>query len=273
MRYVAVGHVCVDELFEQPERLGGTVFFSAAQAAAMGCEVTVATSCTSEVAARARRLLPDGTDLQVTPTNLDTRFEFAERAELGPQRLLSIASTVNGFASERMPDVLHLAPIFNEIDGDLLRTARDRAHFVGATPQGLLRGTNADGALRFVADHWPDVDDFADAIVLNDEEYLHLAGIGLLDRFSGWVFRTLGAEGAALLRRGVEVGRRPLGPWNVEVPPPRTIGAGDVFAAAAFVSLARGDDPTAALGVAVRSSAAYVRRTSDRPVFTDGTPG
>lgn len=273
MQYVAVGHVCVDELFEKPERLGGTVFFSSSQAAAMRCAVTVATSCTTEVAARVRRLLPSGTALQVTPTDLDTRFEFTERAELGPQRLLSLASPVEAFTSEELPDVLHLAPIFNEIGEDLLRTARDRAHFVGATPQGLLRGTNADGALRFVADNWPQVDDFADAIVLNDEEYLHLAGIGLLDRFSGWVFRTLGSDGAALLRGGVEVERQSLGPWDHEVPPQRTIGAGDVFAAAAFVSLARGDDPTAALGVAVRSSASYVRRPSDRPAFTDGTPG
>lgn len=270
--YIAVGHVCVDVLHDRPSRLGGTVFFSSGQAAAMGCDVTVATSCTVDVAAAARAQLPPGAALQVVPTEEDTRFEFGPDAELGPQRLLSLAPRIEGFVTDELPDILHLAPIFDEIGGDLLRSARDRARFVGATPQGLLRGTDEDGALVFVADNWPDVDDFADAIVLNDDEYAHLAGIGLLDRFGGWVFRTLGPGGAALYRAGVEVARFPLDDGDDDVAPQRTIGAGDVFAAAAFVALARGDEPGDALATAVRSATGWVRRATDEPAFVDGSP-
>lgn len=265
--YVAIGHVCVDELTGAPSRLGGTVFFSSAQAAAMGCRVTVVTSCTVDVAAAARAELPPGTTLEVHPADHDTRFGFGVDAEAGPQRLISVAPPIDTFAADELPDILHLAPVFNEITPALIASARERARFVGATPQGLLRGTDADGGLVFLADNWPDLPDFADAIVLNDDEYRHLHGIGLLDRFAGWVFRTLGRDGAALLRGGDEVARHELGPDRPEVAPQRTIGAGDVFAAAAFVAMARGDEPADALATAVRAATGYVRRPTDQPLF------
>ena len=263
--------MCVDELVDQPPRLGGTVFFSSAQAAAMGCAVTVVTSCTLEVAADARAALPDGTALQVHPTDHDTRFGFGVDAAEGPQRLLSVAPQIDSFVADELPDILHLAPVFNEITPRLVATARECARFVGATPQGLLRGTDESGGLVFLADNWPAQSDFADAIVLNDDEYEHLHGIGLLDRFDGLVFRTLGPAGAALLRRGEEIARHELDPDEQPVLPQRTIGAGDVFAAAAFVALARGDAPGDALRIAVDSATGYVRRAADAPTFVDGT--
>lgn len=269
--YVAIGHVCVDELVGQPPRLGGTVFFASAQAAAMGCTVTVVTSCTVDTATSARATLPPGSALQVHEADQDTRFGFGVDAEEGPQRLASVAPSIDSFVADQLPDILHLAPVFNELTPALIATAREQARFVGATPQGLLRGTDADGALEFRADNWPDLPDFADAIVLNDDEYAHLHGIGLLRGFEGWVFRTLGPTGAALIRNGVEVARHELDPDAPSVPPQRTIGAGDVFAAAAFVALARGDAPGDALRVAVESATAYVRRPSDVPEFVDGT--
>ena len=265
--YVAIGHVCVDELVDAPPRLGGTVFFSSAQAATMGCRVTVVTSCTPDVATDAAAALPAGTALQVHDTGRDTRFGFGPDAADGPQRLLSVAAPIDSFATEGRPDILHLAPVFNELTPNLVATARERARFVGATPQGLLRGTDADGGLVFLADNWPERRDFADAIVLNDEEYAHLHGIGLLDRFDGLVFRTLGPAGAALVHHGDEIARHELDPDQRPVPPRRTIGAGDVFAAAAFVSLARGDSPAAALRIAVASATGYVRRPTDAPTF------
>ena len=262
LTYVAVGHLCVDELHDAPERLGGTVYFSAAQAAAMGCEVSIVTSCTADTAARARRSLPDGVALEVLGSGEDTRFRFGPDADVGPLGLVSTAQMLDVVPDDLLPDVLHLAPVFNELSPALIATARDHARFVGATPQGLLRGTTPQGALRFVADHWPAVADFADAIVLNDAEHDHLGGIGLLDDFPGLVFRTCGPEGAALFHGGVEVARVELED-SPPVPPQRTIGAGDVFAAAAFVALARGDLPEAALDVAVRSATAYVQRPTD----------
>lgn len=270
--YVAVGHVCVDELLDEPSRLGGTVFFSSAQAAAMGCSVTVVTSCTLDVAAEARAALPAGTALQVHPTDHNTRFGFGADASDGPQQLLSVAPPIDSFVADELPDILHLAPVFNELTPHLVASARERARFVGATPQGLLRGTDDDGGLVFLADNWPAQADFADAIVLNDDEYEHLHGIGLLGRFDGLVFRTLGPAGAAVLRHDEEIARHELDPDEQSVPPQRTIGAGDVFAAAAFVALARGDAPDAALRIAVDSATGYVRRRSDEPTFVDGTP-
>ncbi|MFN8052116.1 MAG: PfkB family carbohydrate kinase [Acidimicrobiales bacterium] len=266
--YLAVGHVCVDELVGREDRLGGTVFFSAGQAAAMGCDVSVLTSCTPATAERARRQLGAAVALDVVDAPDDTRFEFGEDAERGPQRLGSTATRLDDLGRHAGVDVLHLAPVFNELGPALIDSARGRAGFVGATPQGLLRGTSATGALTFVAANWP-AGDFADAIVLNDEEYTDLRRIGLLDGFGGLVFRTLGPDGAAVLRHDVELARHRPAPAEDDARPQRTIGAGDVFAAAAFVAMASGDDVEVALGVAVEAATAYVRRSSDAPSFVD----
>lgn len=288
LRYQVLGHVCVDELPGRPDRLGGTVFFSAGQAAAMGCDVTVVTTCTPGTAARARAELAPTIALDARQADTDTRFVFGVDAESGPQRLASRAPVLDTLGGPA--DVVHLAPVFAELSPGLIAAARDAA-FVGATPQGLLRGVDADGRLTFEADRWPTDPAFADAIVVNEDEHRDLAAVGLLDRFDGWVFRTLGPRGATVERAGVEVARHepsstgnataggaPGAPGSttvdgvgvVDVAPQRTIGAGDVFAAAAFVAMASGATAPDALALAVNAATAYVRRPTDEPTFVAG---
>lgn len=267
--YVAVGHLCVDELATGEERLGGTVFFSAGQATAMGCRVTVVTACTAETAARARRQLPAAVELVVADAAVDTRFGFGADAALGPQRLVSRAPVIERLPDLGPVDVLHLAPVFAELGDALLGgVPKDAARLVGATPQGLLRTATGDGALGVDPAHWPTAR-FADAVVLSHDEFDHVTGAGLLDADAGLVFRTLGPDGAELHVDGhVAAECAPVG-WT-DVDAQRTIGAGDVFATAAFVALASGAAAADALGVAVASATAYVRRPEPRVRFVDG---
>lgn len=282
LHYVAVGHLCVDELATGEERLGGTVFFSAGQAAAMGCRVTVVTSCTSATADRARRELPDAVELVVDEAAVDTRFGFADDAALGPQRLVSRAPTIDRLPDVGPIDVLHLAPVFAELGGALLGDAllgdallgdagASAARLVGATPQGLLRTTTDAGTLGVDPAHWP-TGRFAEWLVLSHDEFDHASDAGLLaasGRDGGGVFRTLGPDGAELWTDGgVVAACAPVD--TAGVVPQRTIGAGDVFAAAAFVPLASGASATDALVAAVASATAYVRRPTTSPTFVDG---
>lgn len=233
----------------------------------MGAEVTVVTSCTDSTAARARVALGDGVRIVVDEAPVDTRFGFDRDASSGPQRLSSRASRIDRLPHGIDADVLHLAPVFAEL-GPALLGGDGPARWTVATPQGLLRTAGPDGKLGVDLDGWPP-GDFADAIVVSHDEFAAIDAAGLLAGFTGWVYRTLGPDGAELWRHGARVAAcRPVD--DVEVTAQRTIGAGDVFAAAAFVAIATGAEPVAALEVGVAAATAYVRRTDAEPEYFDG---
>lgn len=268
--YTLIGHVCVDEV-AGGTRLGGTVHFAAGQAVALGCEVRVITSATTDLA---RRLWDahDGTitvELQQSAT--DTRFGFSTEADGGPARLLSGADPLDAAAvalhvAGATRGTVHLGPIANEIDELLIGLVRRGADYLGITPQGLLRSFNPDGTFGFDTSGWPDAVKLADAIVVNEAEYLALEGLDLLDGYEGLVFRTRGPEGATVSRCGIVLSEH-RSHLTGDVDPARTIGAGDVFAAAAFVAHSEGESPEDALEVAVEVASHWVHRDTDDPVF------
>ena len=143
--------------------------------------------------------------------------------------------------------VVHLAPVIGEIRPDVLGHL-PRADLTGLTAQGLLRRVAAGGAVQ--ARDWPDAGKFLDAIdvlVLSSEDiqvdpaagldYLRRAPTGILTRGSLPV--QIFADGGCS-----EVPVR-------AVADDHPTGAGDVFAAALFVSLQR----TGMLGQAVQTAA------------------
>ncbi|MEZ5320871.1 MAG: PfkB family carbohydrate kinase [Microthrixaceae bacterium] len=265
--YLVVGHVCVD-VFPggSAPRLGGTVFYATKQSTALGNHSTVVTACTP--ATRSRLVEALGSDVEFVTLDAieDTTFEFGRDAARGPRRLVGRAPLLTSLP-EGCFDVIHLGPVFGELSGELLESARRRGRFVGATPQGLLRGTTADGRLTLVADRWPDAPRFADAIALNDEEFAHLRAAGVLSGYDGIVLHTLGPDGACAYRGGVEVARHVPAPSDTVVVAEHTIGAGDTFAATAFTALAAGASVADAVETAVEAATAYVRRS---PVLTEG---
>ncbi len=143
--------------------------------------------------------------------------------------------------------VVHLAPVIGEIRSDVLGHL-PRADLTGLTAQGLLRRVAAGGAV--LARDWPDAGKFLDAIdvlVLSSEDiqvdpaagldYLRRAATGILTR--GPLPVQIFADGGCS-----EV------PVHA-VADDHPTGAGDVFAAALFVSLQR----TGMLGQAVQTAA------------------
>ncbi len=268
--YTLIGHVCLDEV-EGGTRLGGTVHFSAGQALALGCSVRVITSATP---ALARRLFEDhdgaiAVDLQESAC--DTRFGFSAESDGGPARLLSGADPLDAAAvamqlvqGER--GTVHLGPIANEFAPGVIEMARKGSDYLGLTPQGLLRSFAADGTYCFDPSGWTPSAQLADALVVNEGEYRALIELGLLDGYGGLVFQTRGPDGATVSRAGVVLGERSPS-LRGAVEPSHTIGAGDVFAAAAFIASAAGESPTDALELAVEVSCHYVHRGTDAPVY------
>lgn len=257
--HLVVGHVCLDQLDASHVRLGGTSFFAAIRAAELGCDVTVQTACSHGTADLLRSQMPPNIVVHHQLTVLDTRFEFADS---GPVRLTSFAGPLLSFPTGRFCSA-HLCPIAGEIRLATVTEVRACADFVGVTPQGFMRRIGRSGRLSLgdISDY--DLVHTADAIVVNEREFAALERFGtFLAKFDGPIFVTLGPHGAYVTRRGKEVAR--MSPEGVQRPARAedTIGAGDVFASTAFLSLTEGESLPSALRASVQAATAFVYRQS-----------
>ena len=255
MRHLLVGHVTLDRY--GPARLpGGAVYYAGHVARALGApgsegsEVRVLTAAgpdfpATALAGLAAHVLP--AQRTTTFTNVTLRSGRAQRAE-APATPLDPAALPPGW---RDAELLHLAPVLGEVDLRAWRAAV-RAPFVGLQIQGYVRRLAPDGAVESA--RWePEAADLTgvSAAVLGDDDVLGDPDLPrrLADAVPAVAF-THGASGCELLLRG----RRVLvGTFRTFETDPT--GAGDAFAAAFFLALARGDDPVdaARLGAAAAS--------------------
>jgi sugar/nucleoside kinase (ribokinase family) len=232
---ILVGHLARD-LTPGGERLGGTAAYAGLTAHALGRRVGLLTAADPGL-----DLSPlAGLTIHVVPSTRSTTFENRYTAA-GRQQILHARAVP--LRVEDVPpawrDVkhVHLAPIANEIDPAML------AAFPGSrvylTPQGWLRRWDAEGVVRL--ESWEALLPFlagASALVLSLEDLGGDEGaIDPLARHCPIVAVTRGARGATVAAQG-QVHHLPA-PAMVELDP---TGAGDVFAAAFFVSLAAGMD-------------------------------
>ncbi|HEY6098620.1 MAG TPA: PfkB family carbohydrate kinase, partial [Anaeromyxobacter sp.] len=196
-----------------------------------------------------------GLETRIAPAPATTAFLNAYGPDgVRSQRVLSAAPPLGAGglpASWRSADVLHLAPVLGEIDvADFAGAVR--ARLVGLCVQGLVRRVSAAGAVvPRPLDLAPAVLARVGAAVLGEDEARGDAGlVAHLARAVPVVAFTQGPRGCDVI-----VGGRTR---HVGVHPAREVdptGAGDVFAAAFFLALARGEDPldAARLGAAAAS--------------------
>jgi hypothetical protein len=251
--YTAVGHVTVDVLADGSRRPGGTAFYSALQAARLGCRTLILTQgLPGEIEELLAPYRPE-IELQIQPaadtTTLLTRGAGAERT----QRMLAWAGPM---ADEVAIDsaILHLAPVARESP----QSWHGTCDFVGWTPQGLARDwsnpdsevkvTPTDSASLSIARH-------CQAVVVSEHERSSCrALLGEAVAAGAVAVITAGAAPATIL---LDDGRT----LELDVPAIADVvddlGAGDVFAAAFFIALAEG--ARAERAVAFANAAAAVR--------------
>jgi hypothetical protein len=249
--YVAVGHVTIDVLEDGSRVPGGTVLFSALQAARLGCRCLIVTAGVPEEIETMLAPYREEFELQVVPSSMTTTLETFGTGDQRRQRVLAWAGPVEG---SEQPDgeILHLAPVAQELPAQW----HGRSGFRGLTPQGLLRHwstdapeielmpPNAEALTRIGA---------CDAIVIGSGE--RIAGASLIEaglRDGALVAITDGSHTGTLLLAGGE--RLPAPVLALEAPLD-DLGAGDVYAAAMFIELAAGRSPTAAAAFAAAAAA------------------
>ena len=252
--YTAVGHVTIDLLTDGSRRPGGGAFYSGLQAARLGQRTLV---ITRGVPAEIEALLaPFASELalHIVPASHTTTLESIAGGTARAQRVLAWAGPIEA-PRDLDTGILHLAPVARE-------TApcwHGRARFVGLTAQGLVRKWAHVGApLEQRALPVDEVPVGCDAAVISEDERESAA---VLERGTATLVAITRAHGPTLVTQ--------RGGREFEVPVPAhgevrdDIGAGDVFAAALFTVLARGEGARKA--VAFAHAAAAVRIGGEGP--------
>jgi predicted nicotinamide N-methyase len=262
------GHVTLDRV-DGGTVPGGSAYYAAHALAALGAEVRLLTAAGADFPREALRFsgtptststaapTPGSIDALVLPAPATTVFENAyDAAGRRSQRVRAAAPPLDAAALPspwRDADLLLLAPVLGELDpAALLGAARSRV--AGLTVQGLVRAVRPDGTVvpRPLAPAPPALRGVTAAFLGDDEAAGQPALAGLLAAAVPIVVLTHGARGCEVIegRRVRRVGVHPAR----EVDP---TGAGDAFAAAFLLALARGEDPIAAarLGAAAGSIA------------------
>jgi sugar/nucleoside kinase (ribokinase family) len=276
--YATVGHVTVDVLADGSRHPGGSAFYSALQAARLGCRTLIVTR---GVRAEIERLLApyvDELELRVLDAERTTTLQTLRDGEQREQRMLAWAGKIASEQAGVDAAIVHFAPVARETPSSF----DGRARFLGVTPQGFVRD-------------WPRGGGRIVPCVL---------GRSLLpERCDAFVFSTNERESCAALlnrphgeRRDEANGARDANGANgalvavtaaaaptelhfadgavARVAVPRVertrddIGAGDVFAAALFVALADGSTPAQAASFA--NAAAAVRIAGEGPAAIGG---
>lgn len=260
--YLVVGHLTRD-LTPKGPRLGGTATFSALTARAMGLRVGVLTAC--EDCLTTSDLEREGIRVVGVRSDVTTTFENISTPTGRVQILHGVASTID---LSMVPDawrstpIVHLGPVAREIDPNLTRAFT--SSFVGLTPQGWMRGWDAEGRVTF--SEWPEcsfVMQSASAAVISIHD-VHSDEDIIADMASSIrvLAVTEGPSGSRLYWNGDLRHFQP--PKVTEIDP---TGAGDIFAAAFFIRLNSTRDPWEAARFATNLASYSVVR-----VGLDGIP-
>ena len=242
--YLAIGHVTEDlpgTLGQQPEGStpGGTVTYASRTARAFVSQVAVLTAAAA------------GMDIYAAFPNIDaccieapTTTQFRNIYVAGG-RIQVVSPCPIVLQPDHLTDamrasrIMHLGPVCNEISPDMVRHASPNT-FIGITPQGWMRRWDEQGHVDSRAGNWVDAE-----LILS---HAHAVVTSIDDVAGDWSV----AHRWAAQTRLLIVTQGPLGctaffdGQELHTPAPQTqevesTGAGDIFAAALFIALQRGD--------------------------------
>jgi sugar/nucleoside kinase (ribokinase family) len=253
--YLLIGHVTKD-LTPSGSQLGGAASFAGRVAAALGASVGIVTSAhpafdltqLAQTAAIHRINAPETTTFEnvYTPNG----------------RIQTLSGRANPIHANDVPrawrtaSIVHLAPVADEIDHDVIDLFLGKA-IVGLTPQGWLRGWDENGRIfpkpwQWAEQYFPKVT----AVILSEED---ITGQTLI-QYRQWaklLILTKGAAGCIVFTETESIHVPTLPVREVE-----PTGAGDIFAAAFLMAYQQnGQNPVKAAQFANEIAAQSVTQT------------
>ena len=262
VEYLAVGHVTHDILPDASYVVGGTVSYAALTAVALNRAVGILTSAGGDFDRG-----PFGGRVMISCLPAERTTTFRNRYVNGcrHQIVYGVANPLTPAmvpAAWAAPTIAHIGPVINECAPSLVQSFA-AGTFVGLTPQGWMRSTNGDGNVH--RHPWHAAEELlprASAVVFSIDD---IEGDWELARdFASQaplLVVTEGRNGGTLFADGV-AHRFPA----LMVPEVDPTGAGDIFAATFFATLASGELPLEAARFAACVASRSVTRVGLRGV-------
>jgi 1D-myo-inositol 3-kinase len=234
--YVVLGHITLDRV-GQGHVLGGTTAFGALTAARLGYRAAIVTAGAPPEAEELRRAgILIASTASAAPTIFENIYHDGGRQQFLRSRAGEVLATSIPPAW-RQARVVHLGPLTQELDPGI---AAEFPHaLVGATPQGWLRGWDADGRVGPVP--WENAAAVlarVDALVFSEQDVNY--DQRLIDRYVAMArlaVVTRGSAGCVVYNQGTACSLAAYPTREVE-----PTGAGDVFASAFFLRYAETKD-------------------------------
>jgi len=263
--YFLVGHFSKDLLKGESFQLGGTVFYSGILAKKLGFKVNILTSYGKDLKEKVKNeSLLQKTKIFNLTSQKSTTFKniYLKNQNKRKQYLLSLARkiTLKNLSKNYRTQILHLAPIFNEIDPKI--TKKFKADFVGATLQGWLRKRNAKFRVMFSL--WKDYKKFLpnfDAAICSIEDIKNNFSVAKeFAKYSKLFVLTTGERGCVIFEKSK----------ITEIFPTKVLrngyftGAGDVFASAFFIKFYETKNPYLSGEFANKVAGLHIEQSSKR---------
>ncbi|MBK8852305.1 MAG: hypothetical protein IPN73_19425 [Saprospiraceae bacterium] len=203
MQVVCLGHACHDQV-KEGYHPGGTVTYASLLAKNLGAEVAVITSTGPDFLFQ--HLFSDaGIHWINLPSNHTTCFVNTPSAEGRKQKICGVASQISACSLSSFPttEVLHLGPIANEIDPDVIHLFPNA--LIGLSIQGWLRNWDSDGNVFTQNMDWNHLKGI-DLVFASEEDLAHDPKvIDEITKYVPSVILTRGAKGAIIFSNKQEI--------------------------------------------------------------------
>jgi 1D-myo-inositol 3-kinase len=236
--YLALGNPTLDVQAGGSYVLGGSVVYSALQAARLGLSAGIVGRANPAQLAPYWQSYAGEVELDLQPAESTTMFRNVSAGDFREQWLEGWAGPIQDHEDLPGSDILHIAPVAQEITLEKL-VGECRSRFVLLTPQGLVRKWDGIGArIELVPRGFPAaVSSIVDVVVVSETEAPYVSDLlAAVPRHGGLGVVTRGRRGCQVLTRD---GSREYTAEPVSVLVDST-GAGDCFAATLTIEMFRG---------------------------------
>jgi len=236
MKFLVIGNLTKDIIRTKTEEkvvFGGSSSYCSITAAKLGCEAYVLSRGNHELDEWVRELKDHRIGVELQKSQNVTTFVNDYTYDPRIQHVLSDAGKIKFTAKKKM-DIIHIGPVFNEINLECVKEARKNCKLLSLDVQGFLRVVKNKQVVNKFWDEWRDFLKFVDILKLGEYEISSLSRKKkyedvyneVLDVGVKVIELTLGERGAII-----------AGEKIYKIPAYRTIiidptGCGDVFASA-----------------------------------------
>ena len=271
MRLLSVGNLTIDEIVSDSglNRIvpGGSAFYASVTASIFGAGAGIVSSIGPDypqdsLAWMAKKKV-NLKGIQ-TGNSASTRFRLMYKQGNRKVRLLNRGPIISDEVQIGNQDIIHLGPVYHEIDLELAAMARRKCRFLSLDAQGLIRTAGRFGRIRLSNKNLDDYVGLCDAVKASREEAKVLTStidpirmaLGLLGKGPKFALVTLGSKGVVVgSKEGIlKVPAYPETQFD-------STGAGDVMFAGWLVAFWRTQDIAWASAVGSAFASLIVRHS------------